>query len=127
MTKEEKKIFGWKQAIRKAIERMSAVGLIEMSNNRFLIIFDRELDEQNEKYIAETLKLKFKDNGFVYTFNSKTKIKPFNVFKDAQVIAIYDNMIIYDKEIEESLLSGLKDLQFKFKTKIYIYETKYKD
>lgn len=126
MTKEQKKVFGWKQAIRQAIERMRAVGLIEMSDNRFLIIFDRELTDENEKSIAETLGLKFKDTGFAYTFNAETKIKPFNVFKNAEVIAIYDNMIIYDKKIEENLLSGLKDLQFSFKTQIYIFETKYR-
>lgn len=126
MTKEQKKVFGWKQAIRQDIERMRAVGLIEMSDNRFLIIFDRELTDENEKFIAETLGLKFKDTGFAYTFNAETKIKPFNAFKNAEVIAIYDNMIIYDKKIEENLLSGLKDLQFSFKTQIYIFETKYR-
>lgn len=125
MTKEEKKIFGWRQAVRHAIERMKPTGFIEMPGNKFLVMFDRELSGQ-DAYMASTLKLKLESSGFAYTYNSNSNFKKMFFAFDANVISIYENMIVYDARVEEGILSGMTDLQFKFKTQIDIYSTEYK-
>lgn len=122
MTKEEKKIYGWRQAVRRAIERMKPTGFIEIPGNKFIVMFDRELSERDAD-MASTLKLKLESSGFAYTYNSNFKKMIFAF--DANVISIYANMIVYDARVEEGIFSGMTDLQFKFKTQIDIYSTEY--
>ena len=114
----------WEIAIRNAIQKLNPSGFVEKPGNRFLVMFDRDLTEI-EREIIKSLRFKKKANAFVYTYNEKAKVKPLCAFEDVQIIALYDCMIVYDKKVDSSLLKGLTDLQFKFKTKIRLYEVSY--
>ena len=116
----------WKIAIRNAIQKLNPSGFVEKPGNRFLVMFDRDLTE-TEREIIKSLRFKKKANAFVYTYNEKAKVKPLCVFEDAQVIALYDNMIVYDKKVNTILLRGLTNLQFKYKTKLRLYEVSYNE
>lgn len=124
MANKTKKLFAWKEAVRTAIEKMEPAGFIELPNNKFLVMFDREL-LSNEKEKTEAIGLKYKASGYAYTFNRNAKLRPIMAF-EANIIALYDEMVIYDREVEAELLAQLKDLKFKFKTRIDLYEIEYK-
>lgn len=115
----------WKIATREAIQAMNPSGFIEMPGNRFLVMFDRELFEQEK----EKLKiLNFKDAGkaYAYTYNPKVKLKGLIRIFDAEILAVYDSCIIYDSEVEKQLLEKIPNLNFRFKTLINLYQVSYK-
>lgn len=120
MTKIEK----WKQDTRKTLEEMNSTGFIEMPGDKFLVMFDREFTEtENEK--ANSINLEFVMKVYAYTYNVKARYTGFAFSLDANVITSYSNVVIYDEKVNEGILSGIEDLQFKFKTQIDIYEIAY--
>lgn len=121
MTKRRDNLWS-KEETREIIERINPLGFMKIPGEKFLVFSEKELcfDDQ------ENLNFKSIGYGFAYTFNSGAKIIPIRAFK-ANVIAAYPEMVIYDDRVPVEWVSGLKDLQFKYKGQIFLYEIQYKD
>ncbi len=126
MTKGEKKIYAWKQATRAAIQKMKPAGFVELPGNKFHVMFDRELNQDETEMALNVLKLKLEQKAYAYTYNPNSSNKNMILMFDANVIGLYNNIIVYDIAVNEKMLLGIKDLQFKYKTNLYLYSVEYK-
>lgn len=121
---KEQKIMAWKMATREAVNSMHPSGFVEMPGNKFLVMFDRELTAEE---IEKAQILKFQDFGkaYMYSYNSKAKMRGIIRMFDAEIMALWDSVIIYDKEVDVEMLKGIPNLKFKFKAFINLYEIDY--
>lgn len=122
--KERKKIQGWKEATVGALRKMNPIGLIELPDNIFIVMFDRELTDE-EKQMAKVIRLEKESIVYAYTYNVNYKFRKMIDIFEANIIYLYGNVVVYDKKVDETNLSGIWGLQFKFKTQIDVYSVKY--
>ena len=121
---ETKRLEGWQKAMRKAVSSMKPLGFIEVENDKFLILFDRELDEEEiEK--AETLRFEKIGRAYAYSFNPKATMRSVIFAFDAEIIAVWGNLIVYDTEVPHTKVRGLKDLEFKPRCLLDMFEVNF--